>query len=408
MIKQDESSCLGKIAVVGGCGHIGLPLAIAFCESGSQVIAIDKNEASVEKVANGIFPFIELYGEEKLSNVLKTDRFRVTTDISAIDDCEFIIICVGTPVDEHLSPVPRIFLELFEEIKPYLHEGQLIILRSTIFPGTTRLLERQLKPFGVDLSFCPERIVQGNAFQEIYSIPHIISGVSQQSIERASHLFGKFGKVVIGDIEAAEFAKLFLNAYRYIQFAATNEFFTIANDANVDYSEVVRLMKTDYPRAETLPRAGFSAGPCLVKDTLQLMSYSQNRFAMGMAAFQVNEGLAQYVVKEISTRVTLSKSVIGLLGMAFKPGIDDIRSSLSYRVKKNLILKGAEVICADSNVTSDSTLLTIEEVVSRADVLIICTPQNEFKNVNFLGKPVVDIWNFLGHGNLIEKAFNIK
>lgn len=408
MQNKDSKYSLGKIGIIGGCGHIGLPLAVAFCEKGFRVVAIDRDELAVEKVTMGSFPFFEENSQGKLEYALDTHRFSATSNISDIADCEIIIICVGTPVDEHLSPVPRIFLELIEEIKPFLSEGQLLVLRSTIFPGTTRLLERQLSPFGVDVTFCPERIVQGKAFEEIYNLPHIVSGVSKQGIERASRLFETLGIVVKGDIETAEFAKLFLNAYRYIQFAATNEFFTIANDANIDYSEVVRLMKTDYPRAEGLPSAGFSAGPCLVKDTLQLVAYSQNRFAMGSAAFQVNEGLAQYVVKEISRKIDLSNSVIGLLGMAFKPGIDDIRSSLSYRVKKALILQGAEVLCTDSHVVMDRTLLALEEVIQRSDVLILCTPQTDFKSSNFLGKPVVDIWNYLGNGNLISNAFEQK
>lgn len=398
----------GQIGIIGGCGHIGLPLAVAFCERGFRVIAIDRDELAVEKVSMGKFPFFEANSEGRLAEAIGSQRFRATSDISAIADCEIIIVCVGTPVDEHLSPVPRIFLDLIEEIKPFLSKGQLLVLRSTIFPGTTRLLEKQLAPFGIDVSFCPERIVQGRAFEEIYSLPHIVSGTSDQSAIRALQLFKSLGEVVTGEIEAAEFAKLFLNAYRYIQFAATNEFFTIANDANVDYSEVVRLMKTDYPRAEGLPSAGFSAGPCLVKDTLQLVAYSQNRFAMGSAAFQVNEGLAQYVVKEISRKIDLSVSVIGLLGMAFKPGTDDIRSSLSYRVKKSLILQGAEVLCSDTQVKMDKTLIKLEEVIERADLLIICTPQTEYKSANYLGKPVIDIWNYLGEGNLISNAFEVK
>lgn len=408
MQEVDSKHSVGQIGIIGGCGHIGLPLAVAFCERGFRVIAIDKDKLAVEKVKKGKFPFFEADSDERLAKAIDSQRFRTTSEISEIADCEIIIVCIGTPVDEHLSPVPRIFLELIDEIKPFLSKGQLLVLRSTIFPGTTRLLEKQLAHLDIDISFCPERIVQGKAFEEIYNLPHIVSGTSNQSIERASKLFGALGSVVIGEIETAEFAKLFLNAYRYIQFAATNEFFTIANDANVNYAEVVRLMKTDYPRAEGLPGAGFSAGPCLVKDTLQLVAYSQNRFAMGSAAFQVNEGLAQYVVKEISRKVNLSDSVIGLLGMAFKPGIDDIRSSLSYRIKKALILQGAEVLCSDSKVQMDLTLIDLEEVIKRADLLILCTPQIEFRSADYLGKPVIDIWNYLGNGNLIADAFRVK
>ena len=149
-----------EVVVVGGGGHIGLPLSIVLANLGHKVVALDLNTQVVELINSGKMPFLEDGAEEALHQALASSRFKATTDQGVISLAEVVIICVGTPVDEHMSPVPRIFIELLEGIKPRLKEGQLIILRSTVYPGTTRLTADGLVGLGVDLSYCPERILQ--------------------------------------------------------------------------------------------------------------------------------------------------------------------------------------------------------------------------------------------------------
>jgi UDP-N-acetyl-D-mannosaminuronic acid dehydrogenase len=397
-----ESINSKEIVIIGGGGHIGLPLGLVLAQKGHHVTALDINVKAVLLINNGEMPFFEEGAPELLRETLKTGRFRASSDLRSIEVAEVVIVCVGTPVDEHMSPVPRIFTDLLDSIRPFLNSGQLLILRSTVYPGTTRLASNYLEEIGIQVAFCPERILQGKAVEELGTLPNIVSGVSEVAKERAVEIFSSLGTVVTATVEEAEFAKLFLNTYRYIEFATTNQLFTIANDAGIDYARVLEIMKQDYPRASRLPKPGLTAGPCLMKDTMQLVSYSQNRFTLGTAAFFANEGLALYIVENVLRQIDSVRPTIGLIGMAFKADSDDIRSSLSYRVRKALQLAGASVLAADLNVKNDHTLISESEVISRSEIVIICAPHKEYSELDFKGKPVVDIWNILGKGSLID------
>jgi len=390
------------VVILGGAGHIGLPLGLVIASKNIKVIALDKNESAVEEINKGAMPFLESGAQELLESVLSKGNFSATTNPAVISNADILMICIGTPIDEHLSPVPRIFVDFLEEIRPYLKNGQLLIFRSTVYPGTTRLAEEVLKGSGVDIAYCPERILQGKAVEEIQVLPTIVSAISDKALDRSVEFFSLIAPVVTSSIEEAEFAKLFLNTFRYIEFATTNQLYTIANDAGVDYSKVLDLMKFGYPRANHLPGPGLTAGPCLMKDTMQLVAYSQNNFTLGSAAFFANEGLALYIVRKIKEQRYLRGLRVGLLGMSFKANNDDIRSSLSYRVKKAFMLEGALVLCSDYLVKTDATLVSSSQAIDESELIIICTPHDQYKGLDFKGKPVVDVWNLLQAGNRIR------
>src|SRR6185312_1385295 len=172
---------------------------------------------------------------------------------------------------------------------------------------------------------------------ELSNMPQLISGTTPEAAEEATALFRVIAPelTVLKPMEA-EFAKLFNNAYRYIEFAVTNQFYMIAKSAGLDYGEILRAVKHNYPRAAYIPTPGFAAGPCLVKDTMQLLAFARNEFALGNAAIMVNEALPLHVIGEIRRNYDLSRMTIGLLGMAFKAESDDPRASLSYKFKKGL------------------------------------------------------------------------
>jgi UDP-N-acetyl-D-mannosaminuronic acid dehydrogenase len=288
---------------------------------------------------------------------------------------------------------------------PSLVDGQLVVLRSTVFPGTTDWLASYLEAKGrkLKVAFCPERVVQGYGLKELREMPQIVSGTTPEAERDVIELFERIAPevVAVSPLEA-ELAKLFNNAYRYIEFAAANEFYLIAKSAGADYERVQMAMKRNYPRAHSMPRPGFAAGPCLVKDTMQLSAFARNQFGLGHAALLINEGLVLHLIDDIKRRFDLGKTAIGLLGMAFKAESDDVRASLSYKFKKVLSGQARAVLTTDPLVTTDPELLPLDEVIANSDLMILCAPHAVYRNADFKGKPVVDIWGHLNGANIIR------
>jgi UDP-N-acetyl-D-mannosaminuronic acid dehydrogenase len=401
---QFKSGGAADLCIIGGAGHVGLPMAILFASKGLKVIVHDIDEAALERLATGQMPFVEEGAEPLLHKVLADGTLAFTSSLSHISEAPTVIVTIGTPVDEYLNPVIDVVRRLANELSPHLSTDQLLIFRSTLCPGTMDWLVAYLKENGPVplLAYCPERIVQGRAILELQQLPQIVSGVTPEAEEAAARFFSQISPSVVrlSPLEA-EFAKLFCNAYRYIQFAATNQFYVIANSAGVDYSRVVKAVRTDYDRMTDFPGAGLAAGPCLFKDTMQLLAASNNKFFLGHVAVLANEGLANYLVERMQERWPLRKKVVGLLGMAFKANIDDVRSSLSYKLKRLLRFACAEVLTTDPLVTKDTQLLPLDEVINRSDILVLCVPHDAYRGLDTKGKPVLDVWGFFGKGCLI-------
>lgn len=392
------------LTVVGGGGHVGIPLVLAFAEAGMTVNVNDRNEAVLATLRSGKLPFIEHGAAPLLSKALANNRLIFTSQPGAISRRGPVVVTIGTPVDEFLNPVQKAVQDCIDALLPHMSDEQLLVLRSTVYPGTTAWLDSYLKRLGrnIKVAFCPERVVQGNGIKELHEMPQIVSGTSRKAEEEAVALFQRIAPelVVIKPLEA-EFAKLFSNAYRYIEFAATNQFYMIAKSAGADYHAITQAMKHNYPRLKTLPRPGFAAGPCLFKDTMQLAAFARNQFGLGQAAMQVNEGLVLQLVDDLRRSYDISNMTIGLLGMAFKAEIDDTRASLSYKLKRTLQMFAHEVLTTDPFVTTDPTLLPFDEVVDRSDMLILCTPHSAYADADLDGKPVVDVWGFLKNANVV-------
>ena len=384
------------VCVVGGAGHVGAPLAVVLATRGFRTLIYDTNPAAVRAILSGHFPYVETGGDVRLAEALASGRIEGTSDPAGVARAGVVILTIGTPVDEFQNPVWDAVSNCVEGLLPHLGGASLLVLRSTVAPGTTDRLQGFLAARGLSLpvAFCPERVVQGEAIDEIQHMPQIISGTSREAEARAAELFGRIASslVCMRPLEA-EFAKLFCNAYRYIQFAASNQFFMMAQQAGCDYGRIVAGMKQDYPRMSGFPGAGFTAGPCLLKDTLQLAAGSNYQFGLGHAAMQVNEGLPAYLVDDLRRRFPLASMTVGILGMAFKARSDDVRSSLSYKLKKQLRLYARRVLTTDPYVPGDPDLLPAADVVSGSDLLVIATPHPEYATLDVHDTPVIDIWN---------------
>ena len=386
------------ICVIGGAGHVGAPLATVLAAKGFRTLIYDINDAAVRSILDGRFPFLEQGGESLLRQALAGGHLFGSSRREDVAAADALVVTIGTPIDEFQNPVWDAVTRCVTDLLPHMSRTKLLILRSTVAPGTTDRLQQLLssRGFSTAVAFCPERVVQGLAIDEIQRMPQIISGTSPAAEEQAAAIFGRVATSVVRmkPIEA-EFAKLFCNAYRYIQFAASNQFFMMAQAAGCDYGRIVAGIKEGYPRMNGLPGAGFAAGPCLLKDTLQLAATSSYQFGLGYAAINVNEGLPAFVVSDIQRRFPLGDMTVGILGMAFKAGSDDIRSSLSYKLKKLLTLHARAVLTTDPLVTSDEDLRPLDEVIDRSDLLVVAAPHEEYKRLDTAGKPVIDIWNVL-------------
>jgi UDP-N-acetyl-D-mannosaminuronic acid dehydrogenase len=389
------------LVVLGGGGHVGLPLALSFAASGSSVGIYDINQQTLERIARGEMPFLEHGADELLPEVLATGRLSFSNQPSMLSRTDCVVVVIGTPVDEFLGPSMTIFEHAVDAIAPHLRKGALVVLRSTVYPGTTEYVVRRLAERGceVDVAFCPERIAEGHALEELRSLPQIVGAESDEAAYRAEALFAKLGaKTIRTTSKEAELAKLFTNTWRYMKFAVANQFLMIADQAGVDYTKVLAAVKEDYPRARDLPGPGFAAGPCLFKDTMQLSAFTSDHFPMGQAAMQVNEGLPAYIVSALERRYgSLHGKTIGILGMAFKAESDDIRASLSYKLRKLLMWAGAAVLCTDPYV-ADDRLLPLEQVVADSDVLVLGAPHRAYAGLQIGGTDVVDVWGALGLG----------
>jgi UDP-N-acetyl-D-mannosaminuronic acid dehydrogenase len=280
-------------------------------------------------------------------------------------------------------------LNSLQDFVEYLNEDQLIILRSTVYPGVTSKIENFLgeKGIGSRVVFAPERIAEGAAVEELTKLPQLIGARSDEDFQLASNLFAKLGvKSIHISPEEAELAKLLTNVWRYIKFAAANEFYTLCSQNGLSYEKIRQAMVLDYPRASDLPKAGFSAGPCLVKDTATLKTFSGNKLPLGSAALEVNEGLAHFFVNKLRKIHNLEKETIGILGMSFKPEIDDIRSSLTFKLNKALSFHSKKVYMTDPYVV-DKRNLNLEWVIENSSILIVATQHKVYENLK-TDKPI--------------------
>jgi len=392
------------VVVLGGFGHVGLPLAMSLAHKGKRVCAFDINPKAGDLIAQGKMPFHERGAEKLLGEVLRSGCLSLSLDPKVVSEADSVIIIIGTPVGRHLNPEFEQLRNMIDAYMPFFRDGQLIVLRSTVYPGTTEKLQAWFQDQGkkVDLAFCPERIAEGVTLIELETLPQIVSGFSEDGVRRSRELFSLLTSDIVQLTPLqAELAKLFTNVWRYIRFATANQFFMIADGHGEDFYAIHHAMTYKYDRAKDLPTPGFTAGPCLFKDTMQLAAYNNNSFFLGHAAMLVNEGLPNYVVTKLKQRCNLAESTVGILGMAYKGNIDDRRESLSYKLKAILTFESRRVLCSDVYI-SEPGFVSQEDLFRQSDILILAAPHREYRTLQVPDdKVVIDIWNFWGKGSLI-------
>ena len=396
MTKTSDGNC--DVCVVGGAGHAGLALVLVLADNGFKSLVLDVNKSALETMAAGRLPFFEQGGEPVLKKALAGDRLEFSSDAKSVAQAAVVVVTIGTPIDEFHNPEVSKLTRCLDELMPHLRDNQTIILRSTVAPGTTTYIDNYLRRNGkkTRLAFCPERVVQGKGVKEIPALPQLISGTSPEAVAEAKKLFAKLAPDVVemSPLEA-EFAKLICNAFRYIEFAATNQLYMMVERAGLDYGELLSKMKRGYPRMENIPGPGFAAGPCLMKDTMQLFAFQKHDFILGQVAMTINEGLPNFIVERLAAQFDLGKTRVGILGMAFKAESDDIRESLSYKLGKLLRFHGAKVSYSDEY-AKDPTFVDKETLVQECDIVIVGVPHNAYRSLQVpAAKHVVDLWSVL-------------
>jgi UDP-N-acetyl-D-mannosaminuronic acid dehydrogenase len=409
-----------KVTVIGAGGHVGFPFACVVADAGHTVYGYDINEESVLNLNDGHSPYIEEGGEEILRKNLDAHRLEFTIDPAVIENSDVVAIMIGTPVDgEGNARLDDLFRFVDLTLIPRMRKGQLIVLRSTVSPGTTEVLRKHIEKLhgwveGKDyfLVFCPERVVQGKSIIETKKLPQIVGAFTDISFTVAKGFFSTFINNQIFQLtpKEAEIGKLMTNMYRYVTFAFANEFWMIGEKHGVNIDKVIDACNYDYPRM-AVPHPGPNVGgPCLFKDGKFLLSDIPFGDLIN-TSFHINEGMPDYVfnrIKEINPDI----ETVLILGATFKKDCDDTRNSLSFKMRKVCKKNGVDVEMIDP-FTQDLTPVPFNQF----DAVIVMTPHTvfqEYYEASMFRKDcvVADLWKMFPESKLsntgIYKVGDVK
>jgi len=329
--------------------------------------------------------------------MIRKKNIHATDQLNEVLKSKYIIVCIGTPITTQLNPNLKTFINFFHQLKKFLKKDQIIIIRSSIYPGICDKIYKIIKKNCKNLSYCPERIVQGKLILELPELPQLVSGKSKKAILESGKLFKKVcKKIIYTKVIEAELVKLFSNAYRYINFAISNQFYMICQNQDLNFFKIRNIMREGYMRNADIPVSGFTAGPCLLKDTMQLSSFYSHKFLLGHSAMHINEGIPKFIINKLENKFNLKKKTVGVLGLTFKAETDDIRDSLSIKLLKLLQLRKIKTLQSDEFYKSKDNI-SKKDLVKKSDIIILATPHKAYKKLKIgKNKTLVDIWGLIG------------
>jgi UDP-N-acetyl-D-mannosaminuronic acid dehydrogenase len=405
------------VAVVG-LGRVGLPLALCFADRGLRVIGVDRDPERLSALREGRMPFEEPGAQEILDRVDLT----LTDRVSDAAQAEQIVFTIGTPALSHIEIDLRDIRSALDDLLPVLREGQSVILRSTVAPGTTDFVAGYLEKHrgfeagrDVFVAHAPERIAAGRFLEEIDTLPCIIGGVGERSGEVVGRLFEVFNAPIVQTTPVqAELAKIWTNILRYATFALPNLLMMDCEQYDANVFEVIDLINRDYPRGG-MKMPGLTAGTCLRKD----FAFSEERSnapGMLLAVSRVHESVPLFLVNGLKRRLggSLAGRKVAVLGLAFKAGTDDERDSLSHKIIRLLERELADVAVHDPHVATPTQ--SFEDAVGGVDAVIVATNHPEFVGGDSLRRVaalagddtlVVDPWNCFGAGQVFAYAAEV-
>src|SRR3954452_8955151 len=405
------------VAIIG-TGRVGLPLALSFADAGLSVLGVDKDAERLGALRERRMPFKEPGTDELLARV----DLALSSHAADAAQAEAIVLTLGTPALPHVEIDMGDIRAVLDDLLPVLREGQLVVLRSTVAPGTTDFVAGYLEKrrgfrVGEDIfvAHVPERIAADRFMAEIGTLPCIVGGVGEASAERAARLFEPLGAPVVQTTPVqAELAKIWTNILRYATFALPNLLMMDCERYGANVFEVIELINRDYPRGG-MAAPGLTAGTCLRKD----FAFSEERSnapGMLLAVSRVHESVPLFLVNGLKRRVggSLAGRKIAVLGLAFKAGTDDERASLAHKIVRLLERELADVAVHDPHVATPTQ--SFEDAVTGADAVIVATNHPEFcgrdsvRRVAALAGEdalVVDPWNCFGVGQVFAYAAEV-
>ena len=423
----DRSCTIGII----GMGYVGLPLGLVFCEAGHRVLGFDIDAEKVKHLGAGT-SYIRHIGAHRVSDAVAAGRLAATSDFARAADCDALIICVPTPLDDHLQPDLRFIVGTCEAIAPHLTPGALVVLESTTWPGTTvevvkPILERDGRLRDGDnlhLCFSPEREDPGNARFSTRTIPKLVGGTSAAGRDLAVALYGSAIDTIVpvSSTQVAEMAKLFENIFRGVNIALVNELKIVLDRMGIDVWEVIRAASTKpFGFMPFYPGPGLG-GHCIPLDPFYF-SWKAKEFGLNTRfielAGEINRAMPAFVVAKVQDCLNthgkpLNGSRILILGMSYKADIDDLRESPSLELMRQLEAKGATVSYHDPHIavlhaTREHPTYAGRRSVEPSpafDCLLLATAHRGYTAASLLGHgvPVVDTRNVLPRGPLVYPA----
>lgn len=378
-----------KVSVVGGAGHIGLPLSLFISSFGHDVTIIDTNQKVLEGLKGGNLPFYE-DGLDKYLKKAQKNNIKLSNNNQDLSKSDFVIITLGSSSE---AKDIDLFKKVMDDVIKNIKQESNIILRSTIDIDSIEEIRSnpEFIEKNINLAYCPERIAEGMSLIELPQIPQII-GISDENDFLIFQNF--FNTLNIESIKTtyqnAVFIKLFTNTYRYSEFSIVNEFFNIAQKNSIDFDEIIKIAKKEYPRLKNMPSKGFVGGPCLIKDSKTFYeNYAKDNILLS-AIQNINTDFFKSILDTCNK--LFEEKIVIQLGITFKPNSDDLRSSLSYEFNNYLRENGFKVYVVDKYVNQEDTDIEIfkyEDVKDKTKNLLISTYHDYFKNLDLNNKKVV-------------------
>jgi UDP-N-acetyl-D-glucosamine dehydrogenase len=427
-----------KIAIIG-LGYVGLPLALQFARSGVTVIGLDTDPAKVEAL-NGGNSYISHIPAETIREQRDSGRLSASTDFALVRTVEAVVICVPTPLNRNREPNISYITKTGETIAPHLQRGALVVLESTTYPGTTdgELREAIEKASGMKagvdfhLAYSPEREDPGNPTSSVASIPKVVGGLTNACREKALALYGTAIQqlVPVSSCRTAEATKLLENIFRSVNIALVNELKIVYSAMGIDVWEVIDAAKTKpFGYMPFYPGPGLG-GHCIPIDpfylTWKAREYGQNTRFIELAG-EINTSMPGYVINRVAAalnvhRKPISGSSILILGVAYKPNVDDDRESPSYHLLESFQRLGAKVDYYDPHIpvirpsrdhshwAGTRSIPWNREIISRYDVVVIATGHDavNYAELGSWARCIVDTRNVMAkcgwHGSNVWKA----